>query len=284
LRNRRTKEGFRPSRAGRKTMLPLIRGGVRILAITLAAAFTVAAPSFAQRGGRGATPTMPEVRPDPPDETDYKAFIGAQDLEKKIKLGRQFLQNYPKNQNDGTVYRFLVASYFSKEDWVDFYATADEAIAKDPDDVEILTVVGWVIPHFYDEDEADARKKLDKAESYEKRAMELIETVPKPANLTDEQFATLKAERLSRAHSGLGLVYYRTQDYENSVKELQQATQSTTSPDQTDLYALAFGLEQLNRFVEALDAFERCGLMPGRLQIRCQVSVDTAKSRALESK
>jgi len=266
-------------------MLQSNRIGTPILAMALAAVSVLSVPSYAQRGGRG-TPTMPIVIPPPedPDETAYKTFNSTQETEKKITLGLQFIQKYPKSQYVGVVYRTLVNIFYAKQDWGDFYATADDAIAKDPDDVDVLTVVGWVIPHFFQENDPSAKKKLDQAVSYEKHAIELIQTIPKPPDTTDEQFAALKVEKLARAHSGLGLVYYRTEDYENCVKELQQATQTMKSPDPTDLYALGYALQQLNRYNEAVDTFQKCSLMPSLLQMRCQMYADQAKGQALQVK
>src|ERR1700733_10751943 len=81
--------------------------------------------AHAQRGGRG-SPEMPTVIAPaaPPDQTDYKAFTSAPDVDKKIKLGHQFIQKYPKSQYDALVSRVLVDLYFSREDWDDFYAAA----------------------------------------------------------------------------------------------------------------------------------------------------------------
>jgi len=106
----------------------------------------------------------------------------------------------------------------------------------------------------------------------------VIPTLAKPDSLTDEQFAQAKQGKLSEAHSGLGLIYFRKQDFDNSVKELQLATQDNSSPDPTDLFALGIGLQQLSRNGEAADAFAKCGEIPGNLQARCKQSADQAKS------
>ena len=91
-------------------------------------------------------------------------------------------------------------------------------------------MVGWVIPHVIDPNSPDAGKQLDKAETYEKHAIKDIPTLTKPASMTDEQFATAKIGKAAEAHSGLGLVYFRRQEYEDAVKELQQATRATRIP------------------------------------------------------
>jgi tetratricopeptide (TPR) repeat protein len=137
-------------------------------------------------------------------------------------------------------------------------------------------VVGWVIPHLYNHGDPDGDEKLEKAENYEKHAIEVLPAIPKPDNLTDEEFAAAKAGHLEEAHSGLGLVYFRRGDFENAVKELQLATQGT-SPDPTDLFALAVGLQQLNRVSEAADAYEKCAQIPSTLQSRCKESAEAVK-------
>jgi tetratricopeptide (TPR) repeat protein len=233
----------------------------------------------AQSGGQGkaAQPEAPKINPK--EEADYKALnaVAPADAGKKIQLGQQFLQTYPASRYEESVENQLVDAYYAKQDWNNFYATADKAIEKDPDDVDALAVVGWVIPHLYNPEETGAEKKLSKAEAYEKHAIELLASIPKPPNLTDEQFAQAKSEKLTEAHSGLGLVYFRQMDFDNAAKELQLAT-ANPSPDATDLYVLGISLQQLKRNPEAGDAFTKCAQMAGPLQDRCKQSATEAKS------
>jgi hypothetical protein len=165
------------------------------------------------------------------------------------------------------------------QNWTDFYGTADKAVAAYPDDVDVLVLVGWVIPHTYNPDDADSAMKLERAESYEKHAIDLVPAMRKPVPLSEAQFEAAKTEKLAQAHSGLGLVYFRKENWDGSVKELEQATQGVASPDPTDLYALGFGLEQLSRYSDAADAYSRCSALPGVLQARCTDSAARAKSQ-----
>ncbi len=228
--------------------------------------------------------TAPKV--DPQEEAAYKAFYEAnpQDADKKIELGKDFLQKYPMSRYVESVDAGLVQAYYLKQDWKDFYATADQALALAPDDAGVLTVVGWVIPHVYNPNDPDAAKNLDKAEQYEKHAMQVIQTMPKPAAMTDDQFAQSKTALLSEAHSGLGLVYFRRQQLDDSVKELQQATQSAPKPDPTDYFVMGIDYQNLGRNSDALDAFNKCAEIPSGLQDRCKQSADTAKKQAAPAK
>lgn len=233
------------------------------------------------------TPTTPPPpKLDPAEEAAYKAFYttSAQDAPTRIQLGEAFIQKYPTSRYDESVYAGLVQAYYLKQDWTNFYSSADKALALNPDDSGVLVMVGWIIPHSYNPDDPDALKKLEKAENYEKHAIQVIGTMAKPATMTDDQFSSLKTEQLSIAHSGLGLVYFRRQDFDNSVKELQQATQASATPDPADLYVLAVSLQHLDRQSDAVDAFTRCAQIPGALSDRCKQSADAAKKLATPSK
>lgn len=260
-----------------------------LLAIGLGSALAAAPESRAQ--GQQATPVMSgaddlqtqlhmltDVQRQTVDngqEKAYRAFykVAPNDPDKKIHLGNEFLRQYPKSPLDEAVDVGLTNAYYAKQDWNDFYASADEALALNPDEVDILTTVGWVIPHEYDPTEANAAQQLDKAQTYERRALDVLAKMPKPKGVSDQAFAAMKAQKEQQAHSALGLVYFRRGDYSNSMMELQQSTQGANA-DQTDLFVLGVDLQNLNRPSDAKAAFSRCAKMPGALQTRCQQSAE----------
>ncbi len=277
---------------------------VRALSIAFAASLVVAGVSHTQStaGGQQATPMVSATdemqtelhmltdvqrqggAQDPQEVNAYKAFYRANEPAKKIKLGDSFLQKYPKSALDEPVDVGLLNAYYEEQDWKDVYATADTALALKPDDIYVLTTVGWAIPHFYHPDDSDADQLLDKAETYAKHALEIIPGMPKPSYMSDAQFVAMKSQSVLQAHSALGLVYFRREDYDGSAKELQQSTPSTANPDPTDLYVLGVDDENLNRFADAVDAYNRCGQIAGALQDRCKQSADAAKKQLPQSK
>src|SRR5579875_268337 len=215
--------------------------------------------------GQNASKAAPKV--DPKESKAYKAFYDAspQDTDQRIKLGEDFVKNYPSGPYTESVYAGLVQAYYMKQDWNNMY---------------VLVTVGWVIPHVYNPSEPDASRQLDKAETYEIKAIQDIPNLPKPANMTDQEFASAKAQKLAEAHSGLGLVYFRRQDYDKAVKELQQATQGNPSPDPTDYFALGAALQNTQQYSQAADAFDHCAQIAGSLQSQCKQYEDKAKQLA----
>jgi len=239
------------------------------------------APNQQSQGKPGSNAQQAPAAPkaDPAEEAAYKAFYDAslQDVDKKIQLGEDFVQKYPASRYDESVYAVLVQEYLTKQDWPKFNNAADNALALDPDSVGVLTTVGWVIPHTYNASDPNAAANLDKAEKYEKHGIDLLGTLPKPATMTDEQFTQSKAEELAQAHSGLGLIYFRRGQFDDSSKELQQATQASTHADPTDFFILGVDYENLKKNPDAADAFDHCAQISGSLQDRCKQEADKVK-------
>jgi len=228
----------------------------------------------------------PAPKVDAKENADYKAFFDTdpQDADKRIELGEAFVKQYPTGPYTEPVYAGLVQAYYMKQDWKNFYASADKALAINPNDVDVLVIVGWVIPHVYNAKDPGASKQLDKAEDYETRALQDLATLPKPADMTDQQFAAAKADKIAEAHSGLGLVNFRRQNFDQAAKELQQATQGASHPDPTDYYALGAALQNTQQYSQAADAFDHCAQIPGALQGQCKQSADAAKKLATQGK
>lgn len=221
---------------------------------------------------------------DPKEEAAYQAFYKASEDAKKIKLGNAFLTKYPKDRYSEAVYEELAQAYYNKKDLANFYTYSDKGLSLFPDDVHLLALTGWVIPRAFTPDEPDGDKKLDKAESYERHALDVISTMAKPDVFTDEQFTQFKTGESAVAHSGLGLIYFRREKYDESAKELQLAIPGEANPDQTDLFILGADLENMSRFKEAADAFNHCAQIAGMMQDRCKEYATVAQKNAGEAK
>ena len=233
-------------------------------------------------GQTSTTATAEPPKVDPEEEAAYKAFTDTkpEDDDKRIQLGNAFVAKYPTSKYAAAVYSGMTQNEYDKQDLPKLEEDGDKALALSPDDISVLVLVGWVIPHAYNPDDANAAKRLDKAEAYEKHALALLPNLPKPANLTDEQFATIKTAAESQAHSALGLIYFRRQNLEQAVAELKIATTTAKTPDPTDYYVLGVSQKGLKSYGDAADSFTKCAAIPGGLQARCKGLADDAKKLA----
>lgn len=244
-------------------------------------------PSLGQQqtpaNGQAAAPAAPKA--DPAEEAAYKSFadLKPDDYDQQIQQGEDFVKKYPQSRYNVAVYSRLVTAYYSKQpQQLDkMYDASDKALAINPNNVQVLALVGWVIPHNIDPNDPNSDKKLQKSEVYEQRALQIIPTLQKPPALTDDQFTQAKAQEASLAHSGLGLTYFREQKAEDSLKELQAAT-STDKPDPVDLFVMGIDLTSLKRYNDAAQAFDKCSQIPGAMQDRCKQQEAKAKTEATQ--
>ena len=236
----------------------------------------------AKPGDQGLTaPGQEAPKVDPEEEKGYKDFntLKPDDYDKQIEVGEDFVKKYPNSKYDEFVYSRLTNAYFNKQQLDKMYAASDKALGLNGNDVTVLVLVGWVIPHNINSNDLDADKKLAKAEGYEKHALEVIPTLTKPDGLTDDQFAAAKGKEEATAHSGLGLVYFRENKPDDSLKELQQATANDQN-DPVDFFIMGIDYDALKRFSDAEGAFQKCAQIPGAMQDRCKQQADKEKTNA----
>jgi len=226
-------------------------------------------------------PAQEAPKVDPEEEKAYKDFAALKndDYDKQIQLGEDFVKKYPNSKYDEFVYSHLTNAYFNKQQIDNMYAAGDKALGLNPDDVTVLVLIGWVIPHSINPNDVESDRRLAKAETYEKHALEVIPTLQKPDTMTDDQFTTAKAKETATAHSGLGLIYFREQKYEDSLKEIQQSTTSDQN-DPVDFFIMGIDLDNLKRYGDAQNAFQKCAQIPGGMQDRCKQQADKEKANA----
>jgi tetratricopeptide (TPR) repeat protein len=229
----------------------------------------------------GQAPAVPKI--DPAEEAAYQQFanLKADDYDQQIQQGEVFVKKYPHSGYNEVVYSRLTTAYYQKQQLDKMYDAGEKALVIDPNNVQVLVLVGWVIPHNIDPNDPATESRLQKSEIYEKRALQILPTLVKPASLTDEQFTRAKAEDESMAHSGLGLAYFREQKADDSLKEMQLAT-NTDKPDPVDLFIMGIDLDNLKRYSDAAQAFDRCAQIPGVMQDRCKAQETKAKGEAAQ--
>lgn len=239
--------------------------------------------------GQNPTPAKPPVTIDassPPvnaeEEAAYKTIfeLKPDEFARQIQLCEEFLKKYPESRYREGVYSRLTGAYLSAGEIDKMLAAGEKALELNKDDVDVLALMALVIPRRVNPAALDGNQKLQRAETYAKRTIELLAVVPKPASLSDEDFTKVKNVKLSMCHSGLGFVYFHRQKYADSVTEFEQAAQLASPPDPVDLFLLGLVLNETKRFADAAAAFGRCSDIGGPMQDRCKQGMEDARKRA----
>jgi tetratricopeptide (TPR) repeat protein len=116
----------------------------------------------------------------------------------------------------------------------------------------------------------DAAQKLQKAEDYAKKAIQLTPTLPKPKEVSDPDFQAVSNQTLSEAHSALGLINVRRANYDAAIPDLEEAAKLDGGKDITNYYLLGVAYANSSHYAEAVEAFNKCAASPGNLQQPCQ--------------
>jgi tetratricopeptide (TPR) repeat protein len=217
----------------------------------------------------------------PEEEAASKTVQQATDPSKKTQLAEEFLQKYPQSRYRPIMYQTLVSGYFVTQQVPKMLDAGEKEIEMNPNDAPVLAVMAQTLARTYNSKAPDATKQLDKAELYSKRAIEVIPTLPKPENLTDEAFNNAKNDTLVMAHSGLGLVYIRRGKFTEAIPELEQSVKADThpDPDPVNYYLLGIADKQTSHFEAAAAAFSRCAAVQSSLQATCKSSAEEAKKQ-----
>lgn len=212
------------------------------------------------------------------EEAAYKEFIASQneDPGKRIQLGEDFAVKFPTSHYLPGVYGVLTSSYFATGNSDKMFSAGSRAIQLDPQNADVLSLLAMAISRRVKPTTPDAAEQLQTAETYGRRAIELIPTTPKPETVDDAAFEKAKNDKLALAHSGLGLIDMNNQKYEDARNELTQAVQLASSPDPVDYYLLGTADAKTSYLNGAIAAYDKCATT-GPLVVQCKAREEGVK-------
>ena len=231
------------------------------------------------QSGAPATPAPAPASPD--EEAAYKALqaVPPDDIDKRIPMAEQFLQKYPQSRYRPVMYQTLVSGYLAKQEVPKMLDAGEKEIALNPNDTPVLGLMGQTLARTVNTKSPNAMEQLNKAELYSKRAIEVTPTLPKPAELTDEQFTAAKNNALEMAYSGLGLVYLQKGKFTDAIPALEQSVKNDNhpEPDPVNWYLLGLANEKASHFDAAVAAYTKCAAIQSTLQPNCKSGIESAK-------
>ena len=213
------------------------------------------------------------------EDAAFKALsdVPPTDQAKRIELGEAFLQKYPSSRYRSPVYGTLIMAYVQSGQVQKMEEVADKEIALNPNDVQVLAVVGQTLPRAMNSKTPEPDKVLSKAEQYSKKAIELTPTIPKPATVSDDSFTMAKNQTLGMAHGGLGLVYIRRGKFSEAIPELNQAVTIDPTPDPVNYYLLGMANAKTSHFDDSAAAYNKCAATAGAMQETCKKGAEESK-------
>jgi len=204
----------------------------------------------------------------------------APNLQAKVGAVESFLEKYPQTRYRSIAYTFLTFGYVQLGNADKGIEYGDKELELSPNDVATMAIISQTIPRIINPNAPDAAKKLEKAETLGKRAVEVIPTLPKPEGMTEEVFTNTKNQTLAMAHGGLGLVDWRRGKYSDAIPELEASVKLDTMADPVNWLILGVVNQNTSHFDAAAAAFTHCGTINGALQNTCKTKAEEAKKLA----
>jgi tetratricopeptide (TPR) repeat protein len=230
------------------------------------------------------TPLTLESSPPPvsaEEDAAFKAFndLPNDDAAKKDQSGIDFVQKYPQSRYRAQVYNWQAKYYYTKGQVDKLEAAADKELELVPTDAQTLALVGSVLPRAISGSmsQEEREKRLAKAQQYSQKALDLVPTLTKPENMTDEVFTRGKNLISSMAYSGLGMVAFRQGKFADAIPNFEKAIGLDPQPDPVNYYILGICNEKTAHFDAAVTDFTKCSDIPGGMQAACKTSIDEAK-------
>jgi tetratricopeptide (TPR) repeat protein len=188
-------------------------------------------------------------------------FSGAyqvKDAAKRAGLLARFAQLYPDSPYANQALGVAATSYQQAQNTPKMLEVANGLLAKDPNNLGMLLLLS---DYFCDKPD-----QLVKAETFAKKAISLLDSVPKPEGVTDEQWAQQKSLQKGLALSSLGQVNIEKKDNAKAVENLKAAAPLLKADDGSygrNQYRLGFALLNLKKTAEAKEAFTQAASVNG---------------------
>jgi len=215
------------------------------------------------------------------EEDAYKALYAARtgSPATQIQMGEEFVTKFPQSHYLMGVYSQLTTAYYAEGQEDKMFVAGSKAVELNPDNVDVLALLAMAMPRRVKSTTPDAQQQYQKAEGYARHAIELIPNLTKPETVDDATFEKAKNDKLSMAHSGLGLINLQHQKFEDARTELTQAVQLSSTPDPVDYYLLGNADVQASYYNDAVAAYEKCAAS-GPLVAQCKARAESAKKDA----
>ena len=221
----------------------------------------------AGRAARAANPNAPRVTPE--EGQAIWAVANELDPDRAIQLAQDFEKKFPNSPVLSEAYSSAAVAYARKDEMAQAVEYGEKSLKSNPQNVKALLLLAPLLPQpqLLRSGDLDKEKKLTDAESYAKRALPLIDQLPRQPNETDDQLQKRKAGYAAQMHSALGMVHLERStlalqgpDHEELAKaeeEYQIAVTMTHEPIPEDYYRLGEVRAMLGKLDGAIEAFTK---------------------------
>ena len=224
-----------------------------INAVSCAALFaSVCAAQFGVFRNLGHTPQAQTQ-----DEFDrYLVIIVEPRAPERVRLAEQFLAAYPDSDLRAAIYEHQLLAYQELNDFDAMLRTGARILPLLPDNLPTLLTLALAMPNATS-GRADADSLLHAAESYARRALDVIERKQIPRQIAFSEWKEYRCSLQAQAHEALGHVAMKRGRIAEAVAEFEQATRLQPSPEGRAFFRLGVAYARAGQIAKAREALQR---------------------------
>ena len=212
--------------------------------------------------GHALAQAQPEQQgPRPKSQAESEALIAVQnatDADSRINAAQKVLMEFKKTEFKEWLLYMIVASAGEKKDYVEMEVYADRLLEENPEHGLVLVDLGYLIAGQARGDDLNKSERLAKAESFAKRALRIIPTMPKPSpQVTDELWLSERRIMMAQIHETLGIVAYMRDDYAGAEESFRKSIATAPQPRGTAYVRLGQALLDQGKLAEAEETSDK---------------------------
>ena len=177
---------------------------------------------------------------------EYDAFqtmYKTADPKQQISLADAFVQKYPTSDFKDQADLIKMGAYQKLGDSADAIKAAKEALQLNPNELPAINYLAFAFPFVYKDNAPDKDAQLSDVVTNAKHGLELLQTLAKPASVSQEAFENQVKQVRANCNRALGFAALQQKDYPNALTYLKAASEDNPS----DSYTVSFlGQSYLN--------------------------------------
>jgi tetratricopeptide (TPR) repeat protein len=195
------------------------------------------------------------------DELDsYLEIVSAADAGVVVQKVKIFVSAFPKSELLGAAYQYQLQAFEQLNDFDGMLVAGEKALAADPDSLNTLLALAPAMAN-----RAAARpdrvQLLAQAETYAHRALDGIDKIKVPRELSIEQWNIREHEMQSDAHGVLGVVAFQRGQFQLAISELEAAIGIAPRPQGVQFLRLGLALAAAGKKDDAEQKLRRAAEM-----------------------
>jgi tetratricopeptide (TPR) repeat protein len=195
----------------------------------------------------------------------YSGAYSAKDPTKKADYFLRYAKMYPDTPEAEQALTMAASAYQQAQNRPKMLEVANSALAKDPNDINILLLLA--------DDYSEKGDQLDKAETYAKKAGTLVDSAKKPDNMTDDQWKQQVSIQKGLSLSALGQINLQKKQEAQAVDNLSKAApllKSNAVLYARNEYRLGFAYLNLKKNADATKAFKEAASVDSPYKVPSQ--------------